>query len=104
MDAQEAFAESNKASDVEDGVWCELVKLHAVHKQKPTKKFVGRQRETTKEEGGKNYPPSVAGAWFGFITGKLGLRRRRDKPRLVELAKIVLRALRSAPPDGPRFP
>ena len=43
MDAQEALAKSDKARDVQNRVWRELMKLHAVNKQEPTKKFVGRK-------------------------------------------------------------
>jgi hypothetical protein len=36
---------------VQERVRCELVKLHTVNKEKPTKEFVGRKRKTTEEEG-----------------------------------------------------
>jgi hypothetical protein len=35
---------------VENGVWCELVKLHTVNKEKPTEKLVGRKRKAAEEE------------------------------------------------------
>jgi hypothetical protein len=44
FDPQERLAKSNKTSNMQDGIWHELVKLHAVNKEKPTKKFVGRKR------------------------------------------------------------
>jgi hypothetical protein len=34
------------------------MQLHAIHKKKPTKKFVGRKRETTKEKSQKHHPES----------------------------------------------
>jgi hypothetical protein len=46
FDPQERLAKSNETGDVQNRVWCELVKLHTVHKEKPTKEFVGRERET----------------------------------------------------------
>ena len=46
---------------LKDGVGCELEELHTVHKEKPTKKFVGWQRETSKKKGEENYPPSIWG-------------------------------------------
>jgi hypothetical protein len=47
LDPQERFTESDKAGDVQDRIWRELVKLHAINKEKPAKKFVGRKRKTT---------------------------------------------------------
>jgi hypothetical protein len=47
LDPEERFTKSDKAGDVQNRVWRELVKLHAVNKEKPTKKFVGRERKTT---------------------------------------------------------
>jgi hypothetical protein len=46
FDPQERLAKSNETDDVHNRVWCELVKLHTVHKEKPTKELVGRERET----------------------------------------------------------
>jgi hypothetical protein len=62
---------------VEDGVRCELVKLHTINKEKPTKKFVGRKRKATEEEGKEHYPitarglrdPLRAGEFNGIAAG-----------------------------------
>jgi hypothetical protein len=35
---------------VQKRVWCELVELHTVDKEKPTKKLVGRKRETRRRK------------------------------------------------------
>jgi hypothetical protein len=35
---------------MEDGVRCELVKLHTINEEKPTKKLVGRKRKAADEE------------------------------------------------------
>jgi hypothetical protein len=40
---------------VDDGVRCELVKLHTVNKEKPAKKFVGRKRQAAEEESKEHY-------------------------------------------------
>jgi hypothetical protein len=34
------------------------MQLHAVNKKKSTKKFVGRERETTERKGKKHHPES----------------------------------------------
>jgi hypothetical protein len=46
---------------VENGVRCELVKLHTVNKEKPTKKLVGRKRKAAEEEGKEHYPITARG-------------------------------------------
>jgi hypothetical protein len=43
LDSQERLTESNKAGNIKDRIWRELVKLYAVNKEKPTEKFVGRK-------------------------------------------------------------
>jgi hypothetical protein len=43
FDPHERLAKSNETSDVQDKIWRELVKLHVVNEEKPTKKFVGRK-------------------------------------------------------------
>jgi hypothetical protein len=44
FDPQKRFTECDKGGDVENRVWCELMKLHTVDEKKPTKEFVGRKR------------------------------------------------------------
>jgi hypothetical protein len=46
---------------VENGVWCELVKLHTVNKEKPTEKLVGRKRKAAEEEAKEHYPITARG-------------------------------------------
>jgi hypothetical protein len=46
---------------VEDRVRCELVKLHTVNIKKPTKKFVGRKRESTEKESEEHHPIAARG-------------------------------------------
>jgi hypothetical protein len=41
---------------VKDRVRCELVKLHTINKEKPTKKLVGRKRKAAEKEGKEHYP------------------------------------------------
>jgi hypothetical protein len=45
-DAQESFTQSDEADNVQDLIWRELMQLHAVNKKQPTKKFMGRKRNT----------------------------------------------------------
>jgi hypothetical protein len=43
FDSQERLAKSKKTSNVQNRIWRDLVKLHAVDEEKPAKKFVGRK-------------------------------------------------------------
>jgi hypothetical protein len=61
LNPKERFAKSNKACDVQNRVWRELVKLHAVNKEKPTKKFVGRERKSTQEKSKEHHPIAARG-------------------------------------------
>jgi hypothetical protein len=58
---QKRLAQSYEASNVQDRVWCELVKLHTVNKKKPTKKFVGRKRKTAQKIGKEHHPKTIPG-------------------------------------------
>jgi hypothetical protein len=46
---------------VQKGIRCELVELHTVDKEKPTKKLVGRKRKAMEEEGKEHYPITARG-------------------------------------------
>jgi hypothetical protein len=70
LNAQEGLAESHETGNVQKRIWCELVELHTVNKQKPTEKLVGRKRETTEEESKKHYPITARGLRDPFSTGK----------------------------------
>jgi hypothetical protein len=56
---------------VKDKVRCELVKLHTINKEKPTKKLVGRKRKATEKEGKENYPITTRGLWDLLSAWKL---------------------------------
>jgi hypothetical protein len=56
---------------VQKGVWCELVELHTVDKEKPTEKLVGRKRKTTEEESKEHYPITVGGFGIRSVLGNL---------------------------------
>jgi hypothetical protein len=95
---------------VQNRVWCELVKLHAVNKEKPTKKFVGRERKTTQEESEKHHPiaawglGNVLGAReddlilfdkesFFLSLGQIGLFEFRGHPAGRRVSALLLRHL-----------
>jgi hypothetical protein len=43
FDSQERLAKGNKTRNVQNRIWRELVKLYAINKEKPMKKFVDRK-------------------------------------------------------------
>jgi hypothetical protein len=61
FDSQKRLAKSHKIGNMEEGIWCELVKLHTVHIKEPMKELVGRKRESTKKEGEKHHPIAALG-------------------------------------------
>jgi hypothetical protein len=44
VNAQECFTESDEAGNMKKRIRRELMQLHAIHKKKLTKKFMGRKR------------------------------------------------------------
>jgi hypothetical protein len=56
---------------VQKRVRCELVKLHTINKEKPTKELMGRKRKTTEEESEEHYPITTRGLRDPLSTGKL---------------------------------
>jgi hypothetical protein len=64
---------------MQDRIWRELVKLHAVNKEKPTEKFVGRKRETTQKEGEEHHPIAAWGLGDAFGAGEDNLLPSDEK-------------------------
>jgi hypothetical protein len=56
---------------VQERVRCELVKLHTINKEKPTKKLEGRKRKTAEEESKEHYPITTRGLRDPFSAWKL---------------------------------
>jgi hypothetical protein len=56
---------------VKDRVRCELVKLHTVNKEKPMKKFVGRERKAADKESKEHYLKAARGLRDPLSTGEL---------------------------------
>jgi hypothetical protein len=44
VNAQKRFIERDKTCDVKNRIWHELMQLHAIDKEKPTKEFMSRER------------------------------------------------------------
>jgi hypothetical protein len=75
---------------VKDRIRCELVKLHTINIEKPTKKFMGKKRESAEKERKKHHPIAIC---LGLV--QLLLRGSRGHPasrgaRCLPLGHIVL--------------
>jgi hypothetical protein len=103
FDPQEGFTESDKIDNVQDRIWRELVKLHAVNKEKPTKKFVGRKRKTTEKESKKHHPIAARGLGDAFGAGEDDLLPSNEELVPLSLGQIGFFKLRRHP-AGRRIP
>jgi hypothetical protein len=56
---------------VKDRIRCELVKLHTVNIKMPTKKFMGRKRESAEKKRKKHHLIATRGLGDPFSTWKL---------------------------------
>jgi hypothetical protein len=45
LDPHKGLTKSYETGNMENRIWCELVKLYTVDKKKTTKKFMGRERK-----------------------------------------------------------
>jgi hypothetical protein len=61
FDHQKGLAKSYKAGNVENRVWCELVKLHTIDEKKPTKELVGAGEKDRARENQKHHPKAARG-------------------------------------------
>jgi hypothetical protein len=104
INAQEALTQGYEARNVQDRIWRELMKLLAINKEKPTKEFVGSDRETAKKESEEHYLPAFIRSGHGLVAGKLHLRHRGEQPELAHLTEVALGELGSLPSCDPRFP
>jgi hypothetical protein len=64
------------------------VQLHTVNEQEPTKKFVGKGRETTQEKGVEHHLVLRRGLRNDLGAGEDDVCRGRDEPLLLGLLQI----------------
>jgi hypothetical protein len=85
------------------GVWCELVELHTVNKEKPTEKLVGRKRKAAEEEGKEHYPITAWGLRDLLSAGKLDGILGGDEAVRPGLLHLLLRDGGAHPAGGRRL-
>jgi hypothetical protein len=88
IDSKEGFAKGNETGDMQDRIWRELVKQHAIDEKEPTKKFVGRQRKTAEEESKKHNPIAARGLEDALGAGEDDRRLFDEKPLPLGLVQI----------------
>jgi hypothetical protein len=76
---------------VQDGVWCELVKLHTINKKKPTKEFVGRKGKTAQEKGKEHHLKTISGLGDPFSAWEDNLVVIGDETIRSSLVQLLLR-------------
>jgi hypothetical protein len=64
------------------------VKLHAINKEEPTKKFVGRKKKTTEKESKKHHPITARGLGDAFDAGENNLLPFDEEPLPLSLGQI----------------
>jgi hypothetical protein len=82
---------------MQDGVRCELVKLHTVNKKKPTKEFVGRKRKTAQKIGKEHHPKTIPGLGDPLSAGEDNLVIVGDEAIRSGLLQLLLRKGRRYP-------
>jgi hypothetical protein len=97
INPQERLAKSYKASNMQNGIWCELMKLYTIHEKKPTKELVGRKRKTAQEKGKKLHPKAAFGLGDPFGAREDDLIAIGDEAISVGLVQILLRENRRHP-------
>jgi hypothetical protein len=82
---------------VQDGVWCELVKLHTINKKKPTKELVGRKGKTAQEKGEEHHSKTISTLGDPFSAWEDNLVVIGDEAIRSGLVQILLRKDRRYP-------
>jgi hypothetical protein len=90
LDPKKRFAKRNKAGNVQNRVWRELVKLDAINKEKPTKKFVGRERKSVQEKSKKHHPIAARGLGDALRAGEDDLIPFDEESLFLGLGQIGL--------------
>jgi hypothetical protein len=90
FDPEKRFAKHNEAGNVQNRVWHELVKLYAINKKEPTKKFVGRERKTAQEKRKEHHPIAARGLGDALGAGEDDLVLFDEESLFLGLGQIGL--------------
>jgi hypothetical protein len=90
IDPQKRLTKSYEASNMQDGIWCELMKMHTINEKKPMKKLVGGKGKTTQKKGEKHHPKAISGLGDPFGAREDDLIFIGDKAISSGLVQILL--------------
>jgi hypothetical protein len=82
---------------MEDRIRCELVKLHTINIEKPTKEFVGRKRESVEKERKEHHPIAARGLRDPFGAQEFDGVIAGDETICLDLVQLLLRDSRGHP-------
>jgi hypothetical protein len=94
FDPQKRLAKGDETGNVKNRICCELVKLHTIYKEKPTKELVGRERKTVQEKGKEHHPVAARGLGDALDARKDDLITIGDETISNGLVEICLLELR----------
>jgi hypothetical protein len=94
FDPQKGLAKSYKVGNVENRVWCELVKLHTVDEKNPMKELVGRERKSAQEKIKKHHPKAARGLGDALSARESDLIIGGDEAIGLSFLQILLLELR----------
>jgi hypothetical protein len=97
LDPQEGLAKSYKIGDVENRVWCELVKLHTIDEKKSTKELMGRERKSVQKKIKEHHPKATRGLGDAISARESDLIVGGDEAVGLGFLQILLLELRGHP-------
>jgi hypothetical protein len=97
LDPEKRFAKCNKAGNVKNRIWREMVKLHAINKEKPMEKFMGRERKSAQEKSKEHHPIAARGLGDVLETREDDLIPLNKESLFLGLGQIGLLELRRHP-------
>jgi hypothetical protein len=97
LDPQKGLAKRYETGNVENRIWCELVKLHTVDKKKFTKEFMSRERKSAQEKIKEHHPKATWGLGDAISARENNLIITGDEAISLGLLQILLLELRGHP-------
>jgi hypothetical protein len=97
IDPQKRLAKSYEVSNMQNGIWCELMKLYTINEKKPMKELVGRKGKTAQKKREKHYLKAISGLGDPFSAWEDNLIIIRDEAIRSGLVQILLREDRRHP-------
>jgi hypothetical protein len=82
---------------MQNGIWCELMKLHTINEKKPMKELVGRKGKTAQKKREKHHPKAISRLGDPFSAWEDNLIIIGDEAISSGLVQILLREDRRHP-------